>query len=259
MSGGVLHVPDPEQVATSNPWAFLHWLGATGRGDIAGWRALIAWSASDPDGFSDAVAAFACLPSVPAPLLADDITPRLTLCRADGTRIGAAQVPHAAAPLRRAWPRASLIRPVAEVLLHADLRPDDRVLVAAGPPWPWLVALRQGTGLVLAAPPPAAKLLAMASEEQATVLVADAMALPDAAFQRAGPRPDLSRLRCVIALGGSLAPAARARIYTWLKADLLLLARAGDRLWGSALDPVPARALAPLSFFRPPPAVLSPA
>ncbi|MGA9867494.1 MAG: hypothetical protein WBQ75_13780, partial [Acetobacteraceae bacterium] len=78
-------------------------------------------------------------------------------------------------------------------------------------------------------------------------------ALPDAAFQRTGRRPDLSRLRCVIAVGGPLAPEARVRIYTWLKADLLLLARAGDRMWGSALDPVRARAGPPLSFFRPPP------
>ncbi|MEO8715219.1 MAG: hypothetical protein ABI369_09425, partial [Acetobacteraceae bacterium] len=53
-----------------------------------------------------------------------------------------------------------------------------------------------------------------------------------------------------IALGGPLAPEARTRIYTWLKADVLLLARAGDRMWGSALDPVRARAGAPLRFFR---------
>lgn len=252
MSAGTLRVPHPEQVATSNPWAFLHWLRATGRGDLDGWEALIAWSAADPAGFSDALAAFAALPAAPALLLAPDAPLALSARDAERGR------ETALAMLRRSWPRARLIRPAAEVLLHADLRPDDRVLVAAGPPWPWVIALRQGTAIILAAPPPPAALLAMAAEEGATVLVADATALPEAAFQRAGQRPDLSRLRCIIALGGPLAPEARARIYTWLKSDVMLLARAGDRLWGSALDPVPTRPLPPLSFFRRPPATPAP-
>ena len=145
------------------------------------------------------------------------------------------------------------------MLLHADLRPDDRVLVAAGPPWPWLLAGGYGTGVVLVSPPPPPALLAVAAEEQATVLVADAGVLPDAAFQRAGHWPDLSRLRCVVALGGPLAPEARARVYTSLKSDVLLLARAGDRLWGSPLDPVPSRPGPPLSFFRPLPPAPAPA
>ncbi len=214
MTAATLHVPHPERVATSNAWAFLHWLRTTERRDLDGWEALIAWSAADPPGFSEAVAHFAGLPE---------------------------------------RSRRPDIRAAAEVLLHADLRPDDRVLIAAGPPRPWVLARRQGTEIILADPPPAAGLLAMAAEEQASVLVADAASLPDAAFQRTGRRPDLSRLRCVIALGGPLAPEARVRIYTWLKADLLLLARAGDRMWGSALDPVRARAGPPLSFFRLPP------
>jgi acyl-coenzyme A synthetase/AMP-(fatty) acid ligase len=142
------------------------------------------------------------------------------------------------------------------VLLHADLRPDDRVLVAAGPPWPWLLARRYRTQVVLASSPP---LLSRAAEEQATILVADAGMLAEAAFQRPGRRPDLSRLRCVVALGGPLAPEARARVYTWLKSDVLLLARAGHRLWGSPLDPVPSRPGPPLSFFRPPPPAPAPA
>ncbi len=258
MSAGTLHVPHPEQVATSNVWAFLHWLRATERGDYGGWEELIAWSAADPVGFSDALAGFAGLPAAPAPLLAPETSPALVLRRADGRREDAADFPEAAAMVRRVWPRARLIRPAAEVLLHADLRPDDRVLVAAGPPWPWLLALRQGSELVLAPPPSPPALLAIAAEERATILVADATALPDAAFQRAGRRPDLSRLRCIIALGGPLAPEARTRIYTWLKSDVLLLARAGDRLWGSALDPVPARPGPPLSFFRRPPPAPAP-
>ena len=48
-----------------------------------------------------------------------------------------------AAPLARLWPPATLVRPCAELLLHADLRPDDRLLVL-GPAWPWLVALLEG-------------------------------------------------------------------------------------------------------------------
>lgn len=259
MIARALHVPHPEQVATSNAWAFLHWLRATERGDLDGWEGLIAWSAADPAGFSDALASFAGLPAAPAPLLTPELSPVLALRRTDGSRANAADVPELALLLGRVWPRARLIRPAAEVLLHADMRPNDRVLVAAGPPWPWLLALRHRTQLVLAPPPSPAALLAVAAEEQATILVADAGAVPDAAFQRAGERPNLSRLRCIIALGGPLAPEARARIYTWLKSDVLLLARAGDRLWGSALDPVPARPGPPLSFFRPPPAVPAPA
>lgn len=219
MTAATLHVPHPEQVATSNAWAFLHWLRTTERRDLDGWQALIVWSAADPPAFSEAVVHFAGLPE---------------------------------------RSRRSDIRAAAEVLLHADLRPDDRALIAAGPPRPWVDARRQGTEIIPARPPPpAANLLAMAAEEQASVLVADAAALPDAAFQRTGRRPDLSRLRCIVALGGPLAPEARVRIYTWLKADLLLLARAGDRMWGSALDPVRARAGPPLSFFTPPATDLS--
>jgi hypothetical protein len=257
VTAGTLHVPHPEEVAASNAWAFLHWLRATGRGDLGGWDELIAWSAADPVGFSDALAGFALLPATPAPLLAPEASPALVLRGADGTRAEASDHPELASILRRRWPRARLIRPTAEVLLHADLRPDDRVLVAAGPSWPWLLALRQGTRVVLAVRPLPAALLATAAEEAATVLVADAATLPNVAFQRAGHRPDLTRLRGIIALGGPLAPEARARIYTWLKSDVLLLARAGDRMWGSALDPVPTRPGAPLSFFRPPPPALA--
>lgn len=238
MTAHVLHAPHPEQVATSNAWAFLQWVRATGRGDVEGWEGLIAWSAADPAQFSDALAEFAGLPlhSLSAP-------------RGGEGRVEVGES-------RRAL---EVVRQHAEVLLHADLRPDDRVLVAAGPPWPWLLARRYHTQVVLASPLSRSALMPRAAEEQASVLVADAGTLPDAAFQRAGRRPDLSRLRCVVALGGPLAPEARARVYTWLKSDVLLLARAGDRLWGSPLDPVPSRPSPPLSFFRPLPRALAPA
>ena len=235
MTARTLHVPHPEQIVTSNAWAFLHWLRATGRGELEGWERLIAWSAADPAGFSDALAAFAGLP--------------LSSLSALGGGEGRGEVGETPAPARA----LETVRQYAEVLLHADLRPDDRVLVAAGPPQPWRLALRYRTQVVLIPPPPPPALLSITAEEQATVLVADAGVLANAAFQRAGRRPDLSALRCLIALGGPLAPEARTRIYTWLKSDVLLLARAGDRLWGSALDPVPVRPGPPLSFFRPPP------
>lgn len=211
MSADILHVPDAERVATSNAWAFLHWLRSTGRRDLDGWEALIAWSAADPAGFTGALTEFAALPP------ASD---------------------------RR------LIRAVADVLLHADLRPDDRVLIAAGPAWPWQVALDQGTEILTEGPLPPAALLARTAGERASVLVADAASLSEAAFQRPGVRPDLSCLRSIVALGGALAPEVRVRIHTWVKADLLLLARAGDRMWGSALGPVRAHPGQPLCFFR---------
>ena len=62
-----------------------------------------------------------------------------------------------AAPLDRLWPSALLIRPMAELLLHADLRPDDR-LVVVGAAWPWLAALLEGTVVILAAASPGALL-----------------------------------------------------------------------------------------------------
>src|SRR5439155_10415084 len=103
-----------------------------------------------------------------------------------------------AAPLTRLWPPALLIRPLAELLLHADLRADDRLLVVGSPAWPWLAALLEGTTVILAAATPTT-LLATAAEEAATVLVAPAQTLAEAAFQRARRRPDLRALRMIIA------------------------------------------------------------
>lgn len=141
------------------------------------------------------------------------------------------------------------VRAAAEVLLHADIRPDDIVLVTAGTTWPWRSATQNGTKLVLAQ---GTDLFASAAESRVTVLIADATMLANAAFQRPGRRPDLAALRSVMAIGGPLAPAARVRLYTWVKSNLLLLARAGDSLWGSPIDPVRAEAGAPLRLFRPP-------
>jgi hypothetical protein len=155
------------------------------------------------------------------------------------------------APLTRLWPPALLIRPLADLLLHADIRPDDRLLVVGSATWPWLAALLEGTTVILAAATPAT-LLATAADEAATVLVAPAQTLAEAAFQRARHRPNLARLRTIIATGGPLSPEGRTRIYTWIKSDLMLLGRTGDTFWGNPLEPVLARPVATPGFFTPP-------
>ena len=155
------------------------------------------------------------------------------------------------APLVRLWPTALLIRPLADLLLHADLRPDDRLLVVGSPAWPWLAALLEGTTVILAAAT-ASTLLTTAADEAATILVAPAQLLAEAAFQRARHRPNLANLRSIIATGGPLSPEGRTRIYTWIKSDLMLLARSGDTLWGNPLEPVYARPAASPGFFTPP-------
>ena len=179
-------------------------------------------------------------------------TARVALTRDDCVAASVAGLPpEIVAALRQNWKAETLIRLLAELLLHADLRPDDRVLVA-GPTWPWLAALLDGTTLIFAA---SGDLLDAASQESATVLVAPQHALSKAAFQRPGPRLGLARLRTIIATGGPLSPEARRRIYTWLKADVMLLARTGEAFWGTPLDPVLAQPMATPAFFMPPAAV----
>ena len=135
-------------------------------------------------------------------------------------------------------------RSIAELSLHADLRPDDRLLVL-GPSWPWIAAENEGTAMVFTA---TRDPLDAAAEERATVLVSPAQALAAAAFQRPGRRPDLSPLRTIIATGGPLSPAARRRVYAWVKADVMLLARTGDTFWGNPLEPVLAQPPATPAF-----------
>ena len=164
---------------------------------------------------------------------------------------GTSPLPGELALLTRLWLPAQLIRPLADLLLHADLRPDDRLLVASSAAWPWLAALLEGTTVILAAATPAT-VLATAADERATVFVAPAQALAEAAFQRARHRPNLAHLRMIIATGGPLSPEGRTRIYTWIKSDLMLLARTGDTFWGNPLEPVYARPAATPGFFTPP-------
>ena len=140
----------------------------------------------------------------------------------------------------------ALLGPLAEALLFADLRPDDCVLVA-GPVMPWLAAQANGCTIVAAA---GADPLTEAAEQAASVLVVPEQVLANAAVRRPG-RLDLAALRTVVATGGPLSPEARRRIYTWVKADVMLLARTGDTLWGNPLEPVLARPVATPALFTP--------
>jgi hypothetical protein len=258
-----LYAPNPERVVTTNAWAFLHWLRTAHGIDLADWRALQRFSVERSTEFRAAVAEFARLPEKPLRLARHSGTREaLVFRRADGSRLGfsrdellrvslepSALPAELAAPLARLWPPATLVRPCADLLLHADLRPDDRLLVV-GPAWPWLAALLEGPTVILAAPAPAT-LLAGAAEERATVLVAPAQTLAEAAFQRPRNRPNLASLRSIIATGGPLSPEGRRRIYTWVKSDLMLLARTGDTVWGNPLEPVLVRPFATPALLTP--------
>ena len=90
-------------------------------------------------------------------------------------------------------------------------------------------------------------LLDQAADASASVLVAPAQVIAEAAFQHP-QRPDLSALRTIIATGGPMSPEARRRIYTWVKADVMLLARSGDAFWGNPLEPVLAQPQATPAF-----------
>jgi hypothetical protein len=273
----ILSAPDRERVVTTNAWAFLHWLRTTRGIDLPDWAALQRWSAADKAAFSQSIAAFGRLPMVPLRLARHDGQQEaLVLRRADGSRLTFSRnllchsqlntLPHAgdgsggapvetlpadvAAPLDRLWHSALLVRPLAELLLHADLRPDDRLLVV-GAAWPWLAAMLEGTTVILAAAA-AAALLATAAEERATILVAPAQTLAETAFQRARRRPHLAHLRTIIATGGPLSPEGRRRVYTWIKSDVMLLARTGDTFWGNPLEPVLVQPRATPAFLTPP-------
>ena len=156
----VLYVPHREAIATTNAWAFLHWLRFTHGIDLPDWAALQRLSTGDPSRFGGLIADFAQLP--PKPLrLASSLPPELP--------------PELSEPLNRLWPPALLLRPLADVLLHADLRPDDRVMIVGGH-WPWLVSLLQGTTILLARP---AALLDRAAEQRATVIIAPAATIAE--------------------------------------------------------------------------------
>jgi hypothetical protein len=249
-----LYAASRERLVTSNAWAFLHWLRVTRGVELADWAALQHFSTTDPTAFGAAFAAFAGLDVAPRQLVGN-----LALRPADGSCLTAAGdlPPDVAAPLGRIWPQAELLLILPELLLHTDLRPDDRVLVAGCPAWPWLAGLPQVAALMLAAASPG-ELLTTAADHSASVLVAPATMLAEAAFQRPGRRPNLAALRSIIATGGPLSPEARLRVYTWIKPDLMLLARNGETFWGNPLEPGTARPSTSPAFFTPRPAVPAP-
>jgi hypothetical protein len=263
----ILYTPTQERVVCTNAWAFMHWLRTEHCIDLEDWGALTRFSADRPDAFATAFSGFTRLTDTPCCLVRRAGPSEAVAIRALGAgRIALSHdqvrdfylegAPPAAlsaevrAPLARAWSGRPLIRPLAELLLHTDVRPDDRLLVTNNPAWPWLAALREGALIILATATPT-RMLAIAAEEEATILVAPAQTLTDTAFPRPRDRPDLSRLRTIIATGGPISAAGRRRIYTWLKADLMLLARSGDAFWGNPLEPVLVHPPASPGFFRP--------
>ena len=257
----ILWSPSREQVLTTNAWAFLHWLEATRGVVLEGWAGLQGFSASDPVGFRAAFAAFANLPETPsrigrhtgereALVLRDSEGERRAFSRDELTASATSLPTDIATALIRLWPRASLARPLADLLLHQDIRPDDRVMLAASPSWPALAALLEGATLIFHAGRPD-RLLAAVAEEQASILVAPAAWLADMSFQRSIPRPDLRALRSIVVTGGPLAPEARIRVSTWIKPNLMLLARAGDTIWGNPLEPVRVKPVASPALFAP--------
>ena len=130
---------------------------------------------------------------------------------------------------------AARIRHDSGLLLHLDLRPDDMLLVDDASDWSGAACHVAGLARHDGAP---GALLQAAAAAGASVLVAPAARLDRVAFRLGAGRHDLARLRAVVALGGPMAANARARFYTWVKPDLMLLARAGETVWGDPLSPV---------------------
>jgi hypothetical protein len=250
-----LFAPGPERIATTNAWALLRSLAPTAAVSADGpavWSALRAVIAADQPAAAAAFTHFAGCPTAPACLILPPDPPlRLhppAVCAAPAEDQRTQPPATLVAALARPWDPAHLLAAQAALLLHADLRPDDIVLLAGLPPDAWLPALTNGTTLIVSTTTPAA-LLPLAAETGATVLAAPAGWITEAAF----PRPDrlhLAGLRSVIALGSPMAPAERARVYAWIKPDVMLFAQAGDRWWGNPLSPVSARPVAERALFR---------
>ena len=142
-----LFAPNPERIATTNAWAFLRRLAPTAAASTDGpavWAALRAAIAADPPATAAAFATFAGCPAAPARLaLPPDAT--LILHPPAEHAVTATDrcspppdlpAPLAAAALARVWDPVALLAARAALLLHADLRPDDIVLLAGVPPTP---------------------------------------------------------------------------------------------------------------------------
>jgi hypothetical protein len=178
-----------ETTATSNAAALRFRLRAQGIADLADNAALRRFAAAEPDAFHAAVAGFAGIHG-PARLWREGVSKPLKLRRPDGNAVlfdGGAPPAGVAGELGRVWSTEALLPPLAALLIEADLRPDDRLLVAGFEPWPWLAALTQGIALVLAKDATPATLRAIAALEGATAVAAPASWLDAASLDDAPP------------------------------------------------------------------------
>jgi len=187
-----------ERHVSTNLWAYRHWLRRCRGMTLTDRDAIRDWATREPAAFRASIHAFARLPDSPTRLPRHAGIREALVCRTT------------AGP-RRAWSRDALLhdtpadlppelgrllRPacapdrltgaMAMLLLDADLRPDDRVLVAGTGAWPWVCALLEGATLILDETE-AGDLARAAMEERATLLVA-----PSAWLARS-PAPRLCR------------------------------------------------------------------
>jgi hypothetical protein len=175
------HPPD-EATAASTLAVFVEWLRATARLPDANPDAIRQWAARDEAAFAAAIAAFAGLDPA-AGNAANRLRyagPReaLVLRRGgvrqswsrDALRQGAPPLPADLAGALGSGTWHDLLASAAFHLLHANTRPDDRLLWAGDPTDPWpLGALICGAAIILT-DAPADTLPAVAAEERATIL-----------------------------------------------------------------------------------------
>ncbi|MDE2515263.1 MAG: hypothetical protein KGL12_04485 [Rhodospirillales bacterium] len=128
-------------------------------------------------------------------------------------------------------------RMLAAWLLHADLRPGDRLALAATLTAAERAVPARFAAVSLVVAPSPATLWQEVAAARASVLVLP-LGLLDQAARRQPARADLSALRLILVLGGVPGAALRRRIGVWVRPDLVLLARRGRRCWGSPLDPL---------------------
>ena len=154
-----------ERTGTSNEAALRFCLRAEGVANLPDFGALRRFAVDNPSAFQAAMLRYAGIAGSSTTLLVADRPPRLVLRRMDGLSDLNALLVHP-------WPAATLAAALAAVLLQADLRPDDRLLVAGLPPWPWLAALTQDIPVILATDATPQTLRDITVAEAATVIAA---------------------------------------------------------------------------------------
>ncbi|MBV9655269.1 MAG: hypothetical protein JOZ42_11975, partial [Acetobacteraceae bacterium] len=170
-----------ERQICTNFWAYRHWLRATGGaaiGTLDEWRA---WARAEPARCAASVRAFAGLPERPSRLLVRPAPGGALVLREGGGRQSWPAERLAGGELNglpAAWsaifaavhaPEA-LTAAASLLLLQADLRPDDRVVLASEAAWPWAYALREGAVLVAASAHTTEILKQIVEGENATIL-----------------------------------------------------------------------------------------